>query len=68
MKKLTEFQKALKENRKVVKKTGLFSDSALTSWVQGMRTPRFDSAVKLSTLLDLPISKIPYRRVEINKV
>jgi len=44
-----------------------FKYQTLYAWLKGRRLPSFDNAVKLSALLNLPVSDIPYVRVEINR-
>lgn len=61
-----DFQKLLKKNRKKVLDAG-FKPAAVTHWTYGKRIPMFENAIKLSMILDIPISKVPYRKVEINQ-
>jgi hypothetical protein len=61
-----DFQKILKQRRQQVISAG-FKPSTVSMWINGKRTPLWEHAVKLSILLDLPINKVPYRKVEVNQ-
>jgi GIY-YIG catalytic domain. len=63
---LSPFQSLLKKRRKDVIAAG-FKASTVSMWIMGNRTPLWESAVRLSALLDLPINKVPYRKVSINQ-
>lgn len=60
------FRERLKANRKQVLAAG-FKASTVSMWIHGNRTPLWEHAVKLSVLLDLPIDRVPYRKVEYNQ-
>lgn len=66
MKPKTKFTKRLQKSQALLIGAG-FKESTLKSWMYSNRLPSFDNAVKLSGLLGLLISEIPYRKIEINR-
>ena len=63
MKKTTYFQGLIKTNRKALKGQG-FKNSTLSMWIHGNRIPDWDNAVRLSMLLDVPVTSLPYHKIE----
>jgi len=66
MKPQAPFNKLVKEKQEKLIGHG-FKIGVLRSWMYGYRLPNFENAIKLSNILDLPISQIPYRRIEVNR-
>lgn len=67
MKPKHKFTILVKKNRQKLVDSGI-NINTVRSWMYNFRIPSFDNAIKLSYLLDLPISQIPYRKIEINKL
>jgi len=65
MKKKTYFQGLVRDNRKKLKNSG-FKNSTLSMWIHGNRIPDWDNAVRLSTILNITVSSIPYHKIERN--
>ena len=64
MKKQTKFQKLVLMNRRdLIKKHG-FHPATVWTWVHGRKVPKWETAVKLSTILNVPITDIPYHKIE----
>jgi len=61
-----KFQKQIRSHRKKLREAG-YHPSTIHTWEYGKRMPMFKTALKLSTILDMPLSDIPYRRVEVNR-
>lgn len=61
----TKFRLLVKKYRKELKKAG-FKVTTINSWIYTKRVPFFDSAVKMSPIIGLPVAKIPYIRIEKN--
>ena len=61
----TKFQKAVRNNRKKLRQAGV-TPATIHNWEYGKKKPKFENAVKLSYLLGMDISDIPYWRVEVN--
>jgi transcriptional regulator with XRE-family HTH domain len=64
--KMTVFEKKIREHRKeLIEKHG-FSKATVNSWLYTTRKPRYATAEKLSLILGIPVSQIPYIKVERN--
>jgi len=61
----TQFQKKVRLNRKRLREAG-YPASTIHTWEYGKKTPIYVTAEKLAILLDMKISDIPYRKVEVN--
>ena len=61
-----KFSKAIRQNRKKLKEAG-FAPSTLHSWEYGLRHPRIDNAKRLSLIIGMDLSEIPYIKMEINE-
>jgi hypothetical protein len=59
------FHQRLREKRKELLEAG-FSLATINSWLYTARRPRYETAERLSLILGLQISQIPYRRTECN--
>lgn len=66
MKTSMKFQKLIRENRQFLIKEG-FNQYTVRSWAYGYRMPDILHAMKLSAVLGMPLDKIPYRHVVINR-
>jgi hypothetical protein len=64
MNKSLKFQKLIERNRRDLIKTHGFHKSTVCTWARGYRVPKWETAVKLSILLDVPITQIPYFKTE----
>ena len=62
----TKFYKAVKSNRKELKKAG-YHPSTIHTWEYGINNPEYDTALKLAELLNLDIQDIPYRQITYNR-
>ncbi|MCF7811572.1 helix-turn-helix domain-containing protein [bacterium] len=62
----TKFNKKVRENRKKLKEAG-FGAPSIHNWEYGKKVPMFETAVKLSAILDMPIMEIPYWKPEMNR-
>jgi len=61
------FEQKIRENKKrLVNELG-FSAATVNSWIYTNRKPRYETAERLSVVLGIPISQIPYIKVERNE-
>jgi len=58
-KKYRKFRKAIEENRKLLYQKG-FKYATVRRWMRGERYPRYETALILSGILNLPIVEVPY--------
>lgn len=47
-------------NRKLLREAG-YPDATVSRWATGHRIPRAKTAVRLSEILSVPVSRIPHR-------
>lgn len=64
MTKKTKFQNMIKANRRILIKKHGFKASTISMWEHGKRIPEFSMAVLLSIHLGVPITDIPYHKIE----
>jgi transcriptional regulator with XRE-family HTH domain len=66
MKKTKRFQRLILANKKMLIKSG-FNYYTIQRWINGERNPSYDSALKLSKVLNIPIQEFPYIKLTINE-
>ena len=59
------FQDLIRINRRTLYKGGIPS-YLLTLYIQGKRRPSFKTAQKIAALLDMPVTALPWSRLEVN--
>jgi len=60
------FEQKIRENKKRLVALG-FPLATVNSWIYTNRKPRYETAERLSMILGIPISQIPYIKVERNE-
>ena len=64
MDKITEFKKTVKKHRKELYASGEFAKITVDSWIYTTRVPSFENACKISALLGIVLTEIPYFKKE----
>jgi len=62
-KKIDNFRKLIKKNRGLLKNSG-FNPHTVDSWAYTDRVPTYDTACKISALLGVVLTDIPYYKKE----
>ena len=62
-KKITKFREIIKKNRGLLKNSG-FNSHTVDSWAYSNRVPNYDTACKISAVLGIVLTDIPYFRKE----
>ena len=62
-KKITKFREIIRQNRKLLKEAG-FNSHTVDSWAYSDRVPSYDTACKISALLGIVLTEIPYYKRE----
>lgn len=61
--KIKKFKKIAKENKPLLVKSGI-KNSTVRSWIYTSRVPSEENAKKISMILGIPLSEIPFYRIE----
>ena len=61
--KVNKFRLLIKENRVLLASEG-YSKATIDSWIYTNRVPEYETACKISALLGVVLTKIPYYKME----